>query len=350
MIRDKENNIINIVDEPNGHIVISGRSGEGKTYAIKNLIIDKIKQEKRIMVLDIFDSYLKGDFEEEFKEELGNIEFQDLSSENAYLLIDTKSADQYIDYLADSLIDVLKIGNYNIKGLIKECCNECYNTYRCISFGYLLDIIGEFVEATNCFSKDEIKELRKLQNIISEYKNISVMFAYSKDAIDWEEIEKNIVKCYIYQMSRYSMKERIVLVEIILSLLWRGIVEYRKSDTDYVVLDEFQHISLKLGSPLANILRMGRKKELSVILGTQFISSLPKKELNTIKQAGTAFYFRPTDNEITKIAKEIDYNNYKKWIRKLSSLNRGKAVMKGCYTVNENGIKWNSTIICKIEQ
>ena len=70
-----------------------------------------------------------------------------------------------------------------------------------------------------------------------------------------------------------------------------------------VVLDEAQNLSHTMKSPSAAILTEGRKFGWSAWFATQSLKVLKDDEVVRLLQAAFKLFFKPTDDEMVKIAK-----------------------------------------------
>ena len=98
-----------------------------------------------------------------------------------------------------------------------------------------------------------------------------------------------------------------------------------------MVLDEVQNLDHREESPLAQLLREGRKFGFSLILATQIMSNLEKDERDRLFNAAHKLFFRPADTEIKKYAEIAAIFTDEKvdaWIKKLAALKKGE-----CYSL-----------------
>ena len=356
MIKTKEGHKISLSEEMNSSVLFCGKSGAGKTYAIKSYILDKICEGNQWEIYDYSDSYIKDKFEQDFSEDLEKFTFVDISKDNPYYVcIDAVNEEKCVDIIVESLIEVLQIKQKDIKALLCEMCFACYDTFECIDMEKLFSVIKtSYKENPSICIKYGLNTIRKLYYILDEYRSINVIYMWMNKNKIIEVVNENNEefkgKCFIYHMLGYSMKEKLFIVEMCLSIIWKTIVENEEDKAKYLVIDECQMISCTNNSVLAQMLRMGRKFGINLILGTQFYSSMCKELMNTIKQVGTTIFLKPADSELVKIAKEIDYNNYTKWVKKMELFKRGDMAVKGEYTVNENVTIWDKPILCRIER
>ena len=96
-----------------------------------------------------------------------------------------------------------------------------------------------------------------------------------------------------------------------------------------IVIDEFQNLSAKMGAPLMRLLTEGRRFGISLLLATQSLEIFPGEIQPVLSQTATRLYFRPTDNEVKKIAKNISADSAAEWVKRLKNLKVGESVAVG---------------------
>ena len=96
-----------------------------------------------------------------------------------------------------------------------------------------------------------------------------------------------------------------------------------------VVLDEAQNLSHKKGSPSEKILTEGRKFGWSAWFATQSLQVLNDDEVTRLLQSAFKLYFKPTDAEMIKMAKQLDPQDSSRFLGTLKSLNKGQCIVVG---------------------
>lgn len=114
-------------------------------------------------------------------------------------------------------------------------------------------------------------------------------------------------KATVLDLSGYSHSIQILLAQLVISILWRyyRIYGQRMNTGTWIVLDEFQNFPLHNGSLLAQLLREGRKYNLSLLLATQTLAAFDIPKRGLLQQAGTKLYFQQTEVDINRLAKEF---------------------------------------------
>ena len=72
---------------------------------------------------------------------------------------------------------------------------------------------------------------------------------------------------------------------------------------------------------------------MNLLLGTQTLDVFPPETVSLLNQSATQLYFRPSANEITKIARRIDSERPSYWSAKLRSLRVGECIAVGAKEV-----------------
>ena len=129
------------------------------------------------------------------------------------------------------------------------------------------------------------------------------------------------------------MIDRRIQVVITELMLWDAWYYTQKCGNEkkpfIVVLDEAQNLSHKDGSPSSKILVEGRKFGWSAWFATQSLNVLTDEEVTRLCQAGFRLYFKPSNDEIMKIAKQIDPTNANSWLDPLKTLKKGQCITQG---------------------
>lgn len=137
------------------------------------------------------------------------------------------------------------------------------------------------------------------------------------------------------------------MASIILAYVWRvANLKFPKELKKVILsLDEFQNIPLGKRSVLRTILREGRRFDLSVLLTTQTLETFPKEVNALLMQSATRLIFKPSDTEMWETAKLIDPENSTSWHNYLKNLQIGECVALGAKNVG--GVEITRPIILK---
>jgi len=139
----------------------------------------------------------------------------------------------------------------------------------------------------------------------------------------------------ILELESFDVRTQRLMAELVLSSIWRYAVvagQYAKVPV-YIVIDEFQNLSLTSNSILTSYLREGRKYNLALLLSTQTLEVFGKEKKALLQQVAVRCYFRPASAELSVVAKEIDKAQYKLWFEKLAGLGKGVFIAAGRFEV-----------------
>jgi DNA phosphorothioation-dependent restriction protein DptH len=124
---------------------------------------------------------------------------------------------------------------------------------------------------------------------------------------------------------------RLVTEFSLIDLYWYYRGRGNQSRPRVVVLDEVQNLDHRDESPLAQLLREGRKFGFSLILATQIMSNLDRDEKDRLFLAAHKLFFRPADTELrayAEIAAVTTGEKVDEWVKKLAALKKGE-----CYSL-----------------
>ena len=148
---------------------------------------------------------------------------------------------------------------------------------------------------------------------------------------DWENILYNDEgKVNIIQLTLFSREMQVIITEMMLWDAWYYTKKFGSKDKPFVVvLDEAQNLSHTIKSPSAAILTEGRKFGWSAWFATQSLKILYDDEVVRLLQASFKLYFKPTDDEMTKISKQIDVTGDGNWLSVIQRLQKGQCIVVG---------------------
>ena len=340
MIRDLERNQIGVQEGANGHRLLLGKSGCGKTWSCYRMLEAALDQGKNCLIFDYSGSFtgkelIKGDFHK--------MEQTYLAAEKAKNEAFLYAGTQLYSVMAEALMKVLSIGEYRQKNLLKKALGNLESNKADIT---ITGIMTELEYSVPLKNKDVEKQRDQLLSKLSGYSGINLIFRETSPMA--AEMKLHCKPMTIIQLSGYRDYERWFLTALLTELVWKEIKE-GAYHVDYIVYDEFQWMPLGNGSALSGMLREGRKYGLGVWLASQFLPVGKKDEKNTLLQVDTFLMFGQSEQSRTEAAKIIEYDAWREWISVLSDMKIGEFVLKGHYTVNDGTTVWAKPIICKTE-
>lgn len=342
-MHDIEGNLLKLREFPNGSILILGSSGYGKTYFCCRRLEEICESGKNAYILDVSGSYTEDQLRlNEFKYP-DKVQMLSVRNDPLYWLFPCDNQEEFSESLTDFLVEALKLQSFRQEDMLAEVISQEAEESGKWSMEKILCRLHRIEEKAEKddvdVAKAVIKRLRPYRNL----KNFVVMRAKL-------QVKRNKIKpLQIIQISNLPEKQKRFLSELIVDLIWKEAErQARQGRVDYLLLDEFQHFTVKAGSALSGILREGRKHGLSVILCSQFVNGYSYADRETLYQVGNILFFRPTVRECRAVAKLIETENAEEWSRILDDLKVGEAVIKGCYSINDNNEVMERPIICRV--
>lgn len=341
MLKDIESNNITLTCKPNGHLLILGISGAGKTFFLCRKVEDALSNGKRVLIFDYTASFTdvelaKNQFQ--VNERVRVINPMETELPWLYRGSDLPAA------ILNALTKSLHIESYYQRKLLKEVllekeiCNE--------RGGFSLPKLMLSLEYLSHTKEDaeSVKNVGHLLTRIAPYEDIKEVKIIK---VDEKNVPPAVRPVTILQLSDYPELSRKFLTSFLTELFWQEVREGKKR-ADIVLFDEFQNLSLKPGSALSAILREGRKFDLAAYFSSQFLGNCDKESVDTLMQAGNMLFFRPVSRDVKYVADIIDHGNRNGWVKILGALQVGQAVLKGRYTINHNRKECETPIICNV--
>lgn len=334
----------------NRHLLISGKSGQGKTYFMQCLLLEKSRMGISSIVIDYTEGFLPNQLEPEFVSYMGN----KLKHKIVY------SEKLPINPFSRNVRDIggieLPESNTDIAERIKSVFAAVYKSlgiqqqnaiYEAILTGLdrydsQMDLIKLKVlleEDGSSYSKTALSQIRPLID-----RN-----PFNKDnTVDWKDVINSKGEVFIIQLTGFPRDVQLMITEFILWDLWNHSVKHgNKNKPMPVIMDEAQNLDHTEKSPSARILTEGRKFGWSAWYATQFLKSqLDADELARLQNSSQKVYFSPPEQELSNIASSLSKDPHEKkvWEQKLGSLKKGQCIVQGPIRL-DNGELSNPTAI-----
>lgn len=330
----------------NRHLLISGKSGQGKTYFIQCLLLELSRKGIPSIIFDYTDGFKNSQLDPEFKEIMGDNLKQIIVArdkfpinpfkrnrkeldENEYFDEDNTDIGERIKSVIGSVYKLLKIQQLNaiyqatIRGVEKHGDKMNFTGLR-----------AELEEENSSFSKTALGQLNPLID-----KN---PFDNTKE-FNWKDILDSDGKVFIIQLTGFTRDVQLIITELILWDLWYYTVQNGSKDKPFsVILDESQNLDFGDNSPYTRILTEGRKFGWSGWFATQFIKGqMNTSEINRLQNSAHKIYFSPPDEEITYIANALSTNGEEKkdFERELMRLQKGECISYGPNKTLDNTLR-----------
>lgn len=315
----------------NGHIMILGATGEGKTTQIERIMVDMVKQKITVIAFDtnnVFaNSQIHPVYAEDFKCHLNEI---DVYSQGIPLPLFTpltfsdgeheKSVD-IIDGITDAFAKTFRFGPKQ-KSTLRTAVETVATRDLYKEFG--IKAIGAVLNDMKTSKAAEVKER------ISQITGHNVF-------VDGELFIQP-GKINLIRISKFSDDTQSVIMEVISAFLWKYASKEMFEHDHYLIVDECQNMQWGKNSMIRKILVEGRRFHYNLLLSTQVLSQ-DAQITKLMTQAALMLHFKPAKSDYKATAKLIDANNEDAWHGVLASLNKGEFVAAGTIIYEDNLIR-----------
>ena len=320
----------------NRHLLIQGKSGQGKTYFIQRLIMELSKQKVPVIIIDYTDGFRPDKLENEFVNVLGEDLVQHIVIKGKFPLNPFK---KYQNALFDGFS--IEEDNVDVATRFVSIIGSVYNQlgiqqknaiYQAVLTGLdkhdvmdLKDLEEELINQDNAVASNALSQLKVF---------IDKNPFDSINDFDWSDINYPSSTVTVIQLTGINKDIQKIITEMVLWDLWY----YKTSNGGdekqpfAVILDECQNLSFGNDSPCTKILQEGRKFGWSAWFATQFLKGkLDNNAINMLQNSEEQIYFNPPDNSVETIAKTLTKDNVDKkhWESKLSNLKKGQCIVYG---------------------
>ncbi len=321
-------------DLPNRHLLITGTSGQGKTYSIQTMLYELSKSKVSSVIFDYTEGFRLDQLEKEFTTRMGDKITQHVVKFKGVPInpfkqheidvagqIEKEFASDVASRFANILVHVYDFGEQQFSAIFEA-------TRRGIE-KYQDDMNMDHFKRELELLKDENKSAQTVLSKMTPF-FYSVRFDHDSN-FEWKDIiYTDEAETTIYQLTNIDRETQIIITELMLWDMWYYTKKYGSKDKPFVVvLDEAQNLSHKANSPSAMILTEGRKFGWSAWFATQSLKILSDEEVIRLLQAPFKLYFKPTDEEIPKMSKQLDPSNGNVWLTPLKNLKKGQCIVVG---------------------
>lgn len=319
----------------NRHILITGTSGQGKTYAIQAMILELARQSISSIVFDYTDGFLPGKLEPAFEQELNERITQEVAILNRIPVnpfrlqtmeippfgrVPEKSS-TVAGRISDILKHVYSFGDQQAASIYAACKQGVDHFGDSMDFAKLRQLLDEMGTPQ---SKSVLSKMAQFFDMD--------LFDSSRE-FDWKEVTQGGGKVTVIQLTGLDRELQTVVTEIMMWDAWYSLTKFGNKNTPFVVvLDEAQNLSFKEKSPAEKILREGRKYGWSAWFATQFLKgALDSGEISNLQQAAERLYFKPTGEEMSYIADQIADNKSEtaEWLNVIKGIQKGQCIVQG---------------------
>lgn len=323
---------INRADSINGHMLVTGGSGTGKTNLLK-IIVDQIHDDG-ILMIDYGNSFkdfaaterISAECTDVFHNFCRNIDAENLGAVTNAIQAAYRFGPSQKATIMKALNKMAKkcYFNYELKPEDQETAFYDFLTFengRARKDWALL----AFILDTECGGSGTIIAARLMELVVA---------LYGKKAIETKSEGICVVEFPTENGSGVSE-----MVELYLWDLWRQQVHYYRQGqvrTITIVIDECQVLNWKKGSIAEKMLSEGRKFGISMLLSTQFTkNNFPQRVITSFMQSGIRLIFQPPESDLKEIAQSLDLVNWHGWFKKLQKLPKGHCIACGMVWIGE---------------
>lgn len=318
----------------NRHLLITGTSGQGKTYSIQTMLYELAKNNISSVIFDYTEGFRLDQLEPEFVESMNNKINQHIVKVQGVPINPFKKQEQ--DFggmkIMDTPSDVAgRFANIltHVYGFGEQQYAAIYEATRVGMEKYSQDMNMEHF-------REELEAIQvknsSAKTVVSKMTPFFHSITFDKNAdFDWGSIlYVPEAKMNIFQLTMIDREMQVIVTELMLWDAWYYTKKYGSKEKPFVVvLDEAQNLSHKENSPSKAILTEGRKFGWSAWFATQSLKVFADDEVVRLMQAAFKLYFKPTDEEIMKLSKQLDPTNGSLWLGALKGLKKGQCIVVG---------------------
>lgn len=318
----------------NRHMLITGTSGQGKTYSIQTMLYELSKIDVSAIVFDYTEGFRFDQLEQNFLDKMGDKvkqhviyytgvpvnPFKRQEIEVAGMSMPEKSAD-VAARIANIFKHVYDFGDQQFSAIFEAARKGVEKYGRQMN----MQLFREMLEEEKSNNKTAQSVLSKMAPFF-----YSIEFNTAEE-FDWGKIlYSDKAELNIFQLTSIDREMQVIITELMLWDAWYYTKKVGSKEKPFVaILDEAQNLSHKSNSPSAAILTEGRKFGWSAWFATQSLKVLADDEVVRLLQAANKLYFKPTDDEIVKMAKQLDPSDGNLWLSSLKNLKKGQCIVVG---------------------
>ncbi len=339
----------------NRHILISGKSGQGKSYFIQCLLLELAQHGISSMIFDYTDGFKSSKLEPEFKEQLQNNIEQFLVAKDKFPVNPFKRNQKELDegiYIDEDNTDVAERIKSVFSAVYKDLGIQQQNAiYEAVMRGLnkhsdqmnLEFLLAELEEDTSGPAKTARSQIKPF--IDKSPFNHTALY-------DWGELLNQKGKVFIVQLTGYNRDVQLMITEFILWDIWNYQLHHGDKNKPFpVILDEAQNLDHREKSPSAKILTEGRKFGWSGWYATQSLKGqFATDEISRLQNSSQKVYFMPPENEISAIAANLAQDSAvrKEWEKRLATLKKGQCITFGPMIQADGTLKQGNPVIINI--
>ena len=142
MIKDLEGHRIHLTKEGNGHMLVLGNSGQGKTYFLCRMLEKYCEERKKVLILDFSGSYSQTELHEKKFKYPERVRRYNLTNGKFCWMYRASSQEMVAGDLNDALLCCLHINSYFQKKLLFDAVIKVLRKSDGLIFPLLIAISG----------------------------------------------------------------------------------------------------------------------------------------------------------------------------------------------------------------
>lgn len=340
----------------NRHVLISGKSGQGKSYLIQCLLLELSKSGVSSIIIDYTDGFKKSKLEPEFRDALGDGLEQFIVAHKKFPVNPFKRNKKELD--EDLVIDE---DDTDIAERIKSVFGSVYKTLGIQQLNSIYEAVmrGLKVHGNHMNLSYLLEELEADTSSYAKTASSTIKPLIDKNPFDntstfnWGDVFKTKGKVFIIQLTGYMRDVQLIIAEFILWDLWNYKLQTGNQKNPFsVIMDEAQNLDHSEKSPSAKVLTEGRKFGWSGWYATQFMKGqMSSDEIMRLQNSAQKIYFSPPEGEISSIASNItnDPVDRKYWENKLKNLQKGQCIFVGATRNSDGSLMPSKTAVVDID-
>lgn len=340
---------------PNRHMLIQGKSGQGKTYFIQRIIKELSQQGVSTLIIDYTDGFKKKELEDEFKSDLKD-------KLKIYNVIKDKFA---LNPFKRNLIELdedeyYPEDNNSIASRFKSTISSVYSklgpqqlnvVYQSVLNG--IEKYGEDMNLNilkNELIADDTSQAGTVLNQLNELLDKNPFDAGEK--FDWSLLNKGNGNVIIVQLTGLSKDIQKIIAEFVLWDLWNYKEQNGDVDNPFaIVLDEAHNLDFRSSAPAGKILIEGRKHGWAGLFATQSIKGqMNSEEISNFDNVDEKIFFHPTDSSINDVAGQISTKEKKIWTDNLRKLKKGQCIVYGSILDKTGDLKQSKPVVVDVAE
>ena len=309
----------------NPHIMISGKSGTGKSVLLRQLAEDFAIRGEISVILDINGSFQGGHM---------------------------KKMEKTLQLINEGLRLSFTKQEFE-SGQFAEILASAFRLKR-------REELGDFYDVAASVCKNWLKTAEQLNSLFWERREMSfssIAGALENPTFEIREIaQKKLLRIGLpvshlltdYKMTTWRLDfsglqavQKTILAECVLQFIYSRAQSGMIGKKVHIFVDEFQQFQFPADSAFFRILTEGRKHHLGLCLATQFLKdAFSEKKIHQLEQAAMSFYFQPSNSEIQAVAKVLSKSGVEvpKCAHALANLHRGECIMIAPHSVGNSKV------------